>query len=224
MELSPVLAERAEIGAYADFAGGAPADVLSHLGIRTLNAGSVQALAVRADSSCFLNRAGGFGGDTPVTLDLVAAVCDFFRSSGVSAGSIMIAPSELPSSWPSIAAELNLTEGSRYVKLGCPVSDVLVSPADSSLRIGPVDAARSTAWATTMISAFGMDETLIPMAASTVGRPAWRSYAAWSSDHLVATGSLFIHGPYADMFGGATLPSFRPLYTRTTWTWHNKQS
>jgi len=203
MELSTVLAERTEIGAYADFAGGAPAPLLDELGIQVLTVGSVQALAVRADSSRFLNKAGGFGGDTPVTLDLVAAVCDFFRSSGVSAGSIMIAPSELPSSWPEIAAKLNLTEGARYVKLGCAVDDVLsASPADSSLRVGPVDVSQATEWATTMINTYGMAEAM---------SPPWRPFAAWQDDQVVATGSLFVNGSCADMFGGATLPSFRHL-------------
>jgi len=212
MELSTVLAERTEIGAYADFTGGAPAPVLDQLGIRVLTVGSVQASAIRADSSRFLNKAGGFGGDTPVTLDLVATLCDFFRSSGVSAGSIMIAPAELPASWPEIAAKLNLTEGARYVKLGCSVDDVLSgSAADSSLRIGPVGASQATEWATTMLSAYGMADAMIPMVASIVGRSPWRPFAAWQNDQIVATGSLFVNGSYADMFGGATLPSFRRL-------------
>ncbi|MFI9388745.1 GNAT family N-acetyltransferase [Kutzneria sp. NPDC052558] len=212
MELSTVLAERTEIGAYADFAGGAPADLRDRLGVRELTVGSARALAVDADSSGFLNRAGGFGGDTPVTQDRVAAVCDFFRAAGVAVGSIMIAPSELPDSWPEIAAELALTEGARYVKLGCAVDDVVAdAPTDDSVRVGPVDAAQAVDWATTMITTFELPEAMIPVAADFVGRPPWRTFGAWSGDRVIATGSLFVNGEYANMFGGATHPDFRRL-------------
>lgn len=55
------LAEETEIKAYTDFVTGAPADVLSALGVGARQFGSARALAVREDPSRFFNRAGGSG-------------------------------------------------------------------------------------------------------------------------------------------------------------------
>ena len=213
MELSTVLAEQTEIGAYADFAGGAPAAVLEKLGIGVENVGSAQVLAVPHTSARFWNKAGGFGGDTPVTADTMAVVCDFFRDRAVAAGSIMIAPSQLPEDWAEISAKLNLTEGSRYAKLGCAVDDVLSRPAGvlgAGLWAGPVEQRQATEWATVMMATFGFDDDgMAEMAASSIGRPKWRSYAAWEGERIVATGSIYVNGDYADVFGAATLPEAR---------------
>jgi GNAT superfamily N-acetyltransferase len=47
------------------------------------------------------------------------------------------------------------------------------------------------------------------MAASSVGRPKWRSYAVWEGERIIATGSLYVNRDYADMFGAATVPDAR---------------
>ena len=92
--------------AYADFAGGAPAAVLEKLGIGVRNVGSAQVLVIPRTTTRFWNKAGGFGGDAPVTADTMAAVCYFFRDRAVAARSIMISPSRLPDDWAAISAKL----------------------------------------------------------------------------------------------------------------------
>ncbi|WUD77054.1 GNAT family N-acetyltransferase [Streptomyces sp. NBC_00510] len=209
------LAEETEIKAYTDFVTGAPADVLSALGVGARQFGSARALAVREDPSRFFNRAGGFGPAEPVTADIVEQVCDFYRAQGVPQGSFMIAPSVLPSDWASTAQKWNLTEGTRFAKLGCDVATVLagtdgVAALDPDLRVGLVERDQAREWATVMMTTFGFaTPAMIDMAAACVGRPNWRQYAVWEGERIVAVGSIFVNGDCADMFGGATLPEWR---------------
>lgn len=117
----PGLAELTEIMAYADFATSASTSVREALGLASSHVGSTRALAIREDPSYFFNRAGGFGGDGPITVDDLARVCDFYRERGVPQGSLMIAPPLLPPDWAATAAKLDLAESSRFAKLGCDI-------------------------------------------------------------------------------------------------------
>jgi GNAT superfamily N-acetyltransferase len=209
------LAEQIEIRAYADFVTGAPAPVRESLGIGMLRVGSALALAIREDPSRFFNRAGGFGAGEPITADVLAQVRDFYREQGVPQGAFMIAPSLLPPDWASTAGKLNLTEGSRFVKLGCDTETALtaadgVAALDPGLRVGPVESHQAREWATVMMTTFGFTTPgMIDMAASCVGKPNWHQYAVWDGERIIAVGSIFANGECADMFGGATLPEGR---------------
>lgn len=208
------LAERTEIEAYADFVTGAPTLLREKLGVYSLRVGSALALAIREDPSRFFNRVGGFALDEPITVDMVARMCDFYRAVGVPLGMFMVAPSRLPSDWAVIAEKLKLTEGSRFVKLGCDVETALtatdgVAALDSGLRVGPIEPHQASEWATVMMTTFGFTPPLGDVAASCVGRPNWRQYAVWEGERIVAVGSIHIHDDCADMFGGATLPEAR---------------
>ncbi|MEU1369226.1 GNAT family N-acetyltransferase [Streptomyces sp. NPDC005803] len=209
------LGERTEIEAYADFATGAPSSVREALGISSQQFGPALAVTVREDPSTFFDRAGGFG-EEPVTAALVARVCDFFREQGASQASFAIAPASLPPNWPEITAELGLTEGPRYVKLGCETETALaardgIAALDPALRVGPVEPGRAREWATVMMTTFGFTEpeAMTDMAASCVGRPDWQQYAVWEDERIIAVGSVFLRGECAAMFGGATLPEGR---------------
>jgi GNAT superfamily N-acetyltransferase len=208
------LAERTEIEAYADFVTGAPTLLQEKLGVYSQRVGSALALAIREDPSRFFNRVGGFALDEPVTVDLLARGCDFYRATGVPLGMFMVAPSQLPADWAVIAEKLQLTEGSRFVKLGCDVETALsavdgVAALDSDLRVGPVEPHQASEWATVMMTTFGFRPPLADVAASCVGRPNWRQYAVWEGERIVAVGSIHIYDGCADMFGGATLPEAR---------------
>jgi GNAT superfamily N-acetyltransferase len=209
------LAEQTEIGAYANFATGAPAPVREALGISSLRIGPALALAIREDPSRFFNRAGGFGVGEPVTVDVLAQVRDFYHEQGVSQGAFMIAPPLLPPDWAATAAKLNLTEGSRYAKLGCDIGTAL-SAADGvaalapGLRVGLVEPRQAHEWATVMMTTLGSTTPgMADVAASCVGKPNWRQYAVWEGERIIAVGSIFVNGECADMFGGATLPERR---------------
>jgi hypothetical protein len=209
------LAEQTEIEAYADFATAAPAPVREALGVGSLRVGSALALAMREDPSRFFNRAGGFGAGEPVTVEVLAQVRDFYREQGVSQGAFMIAPPLLPLDWAAIAANLNLTEGSRFAKLGCDIETALsaadgVAALDPRLSVGLVDHRQAQEWATVMTTTFGFTTPgMADMAASSVGRPNWRQYAVCEGEQIIAVGSIFVNGECADMFGGATIPGGR---------------
>jgi hypothetical protein len=209
------LAEQTEIGAYVDFATGAPAPVRESLGVGSQRVGSALALAIRGDPSGFFNRAGGFGAAEAVTADVLAQVCDFYREQGVPRGAFMIAPPLLPPEWTATVGKLNLTEGARYVKLGCGIETELsaadgVAALEPGLCVGLVEPDQAHEWATVMMTVFGFTTPgMIEMAASCVGKPNWRQYAVWEGKQIIAVGSVFINGECADMFGAATLPQGR---------------
>jgi hypothetical protein len=209
------LAERTEIGAYVDFATCAPTAVRDALGIVARDIGAGLALTIRADQSNFFNRAGGFDAAQPITADTLAPVGEFYREQGVPLGSIMIEPALLPPDWPEIAAKCDLTEGSRFVKLGCDVPAGLSGPAggaavEGGLRVALVEQADAHEWGTVMMAAFGFpDPGMIDVAAACVGRPNWRQYAVWEGERIIAVGSTYTYQGCVDMFGGATLPEAR---------------
>jgi GNAT superfamily N-acetyltransferase len=209
------LAEQTEIGAYVDFATGAPPPVREALGIGSLRVGSVLALAIREDPSRFFNRAGGFGAGEPVTVDVLAQVREFYREQGLLQGAFMIAPPLLPPDWAATAAKLNLTKGSRYAKLGCDIETALsaadgVAALDPRLRVGLVEPRQAHEWAAVMMTTYGFTMSdMADMATSCVGRPNWQQYAVREGEQIIAVGSIFINGECADMFGAATLPEGR---------------
>ncbi|HEX3590390.1 MAG TPA: hypothetical protein VHV74_12235 [Pseudonocardiaceae bacterium] len=207
------VAEQIEIEAYSEFAVGTREPAHTTLGIASRRFGSARAVTVRNDSTGFWTKAGGFDG--PVTVDLLAEVCDFFREHGARSGSIAIAPDALPDDWPDISDKLGLRAGETFVKLGCEVDAALsgrdgLATLDPALRVEQVEPQHADRWAEVMMTTFEMtDEGMTDMAASAIGRPNWRSFAVWDGDDIVATGSWFRHGAAADMFGGATAPAGR---------------
>ncbi|MCZ4602430.1 N-acetyltransferase [Streptomyces sp. Lzd4kr] len=209
------LAEQTEIKAYEDFVTGAPASVREAMGVRSLQVDSAVAIAIRDDPSRFFNRAGGFGADESLSIDVLERVCDFYREQRLPQGALMIAPPLLPSDWAAAADKLHLVQGSRFVKLGCDVETAL-SAADGvaalrpGLRVGRVEPQHADEWATVMMTTFGFNAPgMIELAASCVGRPNWHQYAVWDEERIIAVGSVFINGECADMFGGATLAEGR---------------
>jgi ribosomal protein S18 acetylase RimI-like enzyme len=207
------LAEQVEIEAYTDFATGTTGSARDVLGIATQRFGSARALAVRNDSSNFWTKSGGF--DSPVTLDELAAVCDFFRGQEAEEALIAIAPDMLPADWAAIRDRLGLRAAVQHVKLTADVDVVLagrdgVAALDPRLRVQRVEPRDAVAWATVMMETFEMaDEGMVDMAASAIGRPNWQSFAVWDGDQIVSVGSWFQHEGCANMFGGATAPAAR---------------
>jgi len=212
--------ELAEIRAYCDFVGGAPAPVREELGIGVRGVGgsgvgSALAITASAEATNFFNRAGGFDAGRPIDEQVVAQVVDFFRARGVREGSFMVAPSLLPANWDSIAERFKLTEGTRFVKLGADVEVAAraaqaAKPLDPGLRVGRVEPDRAREWATVMMPTLGFaTPAMVDVAQACVGRANWRQYAVCDGERIVGVGSVFVDGQCADMFGGATLGRWR---------------
>jgi GNAT superfamily N-acetyltransferase len=209
------LAEQTEIKAYGHIPVGAPAPLRETLGVASRRFGSVLATVVRKDPLGHFNRAAGFGADDPITVEVLTEVRDFFREQGMSAGDFMIAPSLLPPDWAAMAATLNLTEGTRNVKLGCETAAVLAAAnrgktLDPALRVGLVEPGQALEWGTVMMTNFGSTmPAMAEMAASCVGRPDYPAYAVYEGERIIATGSIFINGDCAGGWGGTTEPEAR---------------
>jgi hypothetical protein len=208
MEQLHALAELTEAGLMFELESTAPEAVQSALGMASRRIGGGVALSMRDDPSGYWSKALGFGFDEPVTAELMARVCDFYRSEGSPGAVIQIAPSLLPPDWDDICAAQNISPGSYWVKLACEVD--AFHPGATELRVGPAGPDLADEWASVMLRGFGMPEQgLAAMMAAFVGHPRFHPYAAWDGDEMIAAASLFIDQRVGAFFGASTLPTHR---------------
>ncbi|MGW6276218.1 GNAT family N-acetyltransferase [Kribbella sp. NPDC055071] len=172
-------------------------------------AGGIAISMLNDPTGGFWCKALGFPADTQLTSELVGDVLDFYRRQGTPSASVQPAPSILPDDWATIAAEHGLTPGGTIVKLTCAVDDLIETPAKTDLRVGPVGPDEATEFATATLLGFGMPDALADMVAATVEHPAFRPFAAWDGDQIVAAGTLFVHGTVGSVNAGATVASHR---------------
>ncbi|NEA30801.1 GNAT family N-acetyltransferase [Streptomyces sp. SID13031] len=187
--------------------------LLERLGITGRRFGRGIALSLRNDPSQYWSRVQGLGLDGPVTAELIGEVVDFHRAAGTPAAHFHLPPAVLPADWDDIRETYGLEPGGTIVKL--LRDDAPVEPAESSLRIGPVDPADSDghrAWADIQILAFEMPDPeglLAEMLAALTVVPGFQAYGAWDGDKLVATGGLYVEDEVGECVSASTLPEYR---------------
>jgi GNAT superfamily N-acetyltransferase len=211
-DISPAVMEKAECETVADYvAAGRPA-----LGTREFRIGGGAALVMPGELSTVWSRVVALGFDEPVTIDLIERVLEFYREQRIAGALLQLAPQAEPARWPEICASLNLLGGRPpWVKLAGSAQAVAdrgraITRLAPGLRAGPVPHERAREWAAVMQQAMGRaDMRPAEMAAATVGRPGWQSFAVFHGNQIVATGSLRVAGNVGHLFGGATLPAAR---------------
>jgi hypothetical protein len=190
------------------FQVGAPDAVRTALGIHGVRIGGGVAVAMTEDRTNYWNKALGFGVAAPVTKAVVAEVCDFYREQRPPVAVLQFAPAAMPHDWDDIAAAAGLTPSSYWLKLGHDLTTVPARVTD--LRVGQVQPSQARRWAAVLLRAFGMPEDdLTDLFASLVGRPGFRSFAAWDGEDIVAAAAMFVQDDVANMVGSGTLPSHR---------------
>lgn len=207
-ELSPSVTEGVEAEVMYQFVSGAPQAIRARLGISTTRIGGGVALSVRNDPSNYWSKALGFGFTEPVTAELIAELIDFYRANRGPLGVIQIAPSARPANWDEIVADHGLQAGGQIHKHAARID--ALQHGSSDLRVDEITPEQADQWATVMLTSFGMPlEGLVEMTAATVTNPAFRGFAAWDGDRIVATGNLLIQGRVASLHAGATAPDHR---------------
>ncbi|MCS7477163.1 GNAT family N-acetyltransferase [Umezawaea endophytica] len=203
---TPLNVEQVEAESAFAVVSGAPDDVAKSLGTATRRIGGGVALSMRDDPTNFWTKALGF--TEPLTEDVIAEVCDFYREQGVSRAVLQLAPSVLPVEWDEIRAKQGITAGTTWVKLahgGGPVPAV-----DTSLRVDAVDAEHAEEWSAVRLTGFGMPlDGFRELFVATLAHPGVTAYGAWDGDRLVAGASLFTHCGAAEFAGASTLPEHR---------------
>ena len=202
----PLSVEQVEAESNFAVLSGAPDDVAEFLGIATRRIGGGVALSMRDDRTNFWTKALGF--TEPLTADVVAEVCDFYREQGVGRAVLQLAPSALPAEWDEIRAKQGITAGTTWVKLahnGSPVT-----AGETSLRVDVVDREHAEEWSAVRLTGFGMPlDGYRALFAATLAHPGVTAYGAWDDDRIVAGASLFTHGGAAEFAGASTLPEHR---------------
>lgn len=164
-------------------------------------------LHLRHDPMRYWTQALGF--DQPVNQQLLEAILAFYRSRGAPSAVLHFNPHLLPPGFMRLAGSLGITEGRPLLKLGCPIEQA-GSRAETSLRVGPVGEPDAQVWGEVVMAAFGVPGTpLSQMAAAALQNPAFRPFAAWDGDRMVAVGNLLVHGSVGSLNTGATLPQYR---------------
>lgn len=200
------LVEHVEAESMFMLLDGAPADLKERMGITTTRLGGGVVLSMRNDPMEHWSKALGF--DVPVTADLIAEICGFYRSVDAPLGILQIPPAALPADWDDIAAANGLTLASTWVKLGHDGKSIPV--AESSLKVGRVPDDRLDAWVDAYMRGFEMPEgDMATLLTGPLGRPGVRAYAAWDGDSIVGTALLIVRGKAAQFAGAATLPDYR---------------
>ncbi|MFE2422519.1 GNAT family N-acetyltransferase [Streptomyces hokutonensis] len=212
--VQPSVAEQSEAETLYRFQTETPESVRTALGMSATRIGGGVVLSMRNDSTHFWSKALGLGVTEPVTAQLVAEICDFYRAERTPQAVLQIAPAFLPEDWPEICAREGIVRAPSWVKLVCP-ADEAVARADAldkpdGIQVTPLAAEEALEWGTVMMRAFGTPvEHYAEMAAATVTRPGWHPYGAWLDGELVGTGTLLVRGGTAQMFAGAVLPHAR---------------
>jgi len=212
---APRLLEQSEAEEMYEFVSGVASPARDDLGIDAVRLGGGVALAVRNDPSNYWSKALGFGFSEPVTNELIAEVCTFYRTRHASQATVQIAPSLLPSDWEDICATMNLRQEGATWKLACRTSTAVAHGNDvklqTDLTVTPVDRRSAHEWSQAMPKAMGMPSTgFSDMAHASVGRLNWFPFAVRDAgEAIVATATMRVHGLVATLFAGCTLPEAR---------------
>ncbi|MGW3635374.1 alpha/beta fold hydrolase [Streptomyces sp. NPDC005122] len=183
-------------------------------GLDSMKLGGGVVLAMRDDPSNYWNKALGFGFDEPVTLELMEQVIAFYQERGVPRAVLQLAPSVIPADWPGMCEKLGLQEGHSIRKLAVDVESALLASArtqlDNGLTVGPVESAETAEWAAVLPPAMGVAaQGTQEMAAASVGRAGWHTFAVREADTIVAIATLRVAGEVGNFFAGCTMPDAR---------------
>lgn len=214
LEISTEILEKTEAEEMYEYEAGVAEPARSTWGLDSTRLGGGVVLAMRDDPSGYWNKALGFGFDEPVTLGLMEQVIAFYRERDVPRATIQLAPSVIPEDWPSICEKLGI-EGSHSIrKLAVDVESALIASTrtelDEGLTVGPVEPAEAAAWAAVLPPAMGMAaQGTQEMAAASVGRSGWHTFAVREAGTVVAMGTLRTAGEVGSLFAGCTMPDAR---------------
>lgn len=208
----PELADRVEAEAFFDFVSAADDVTRAALGVATTRVDGAAVIVIRNDSTGFWTRALGLGYEQPITAATIDRIAGYFALQGRDRGTLVIDPNVLPADWPEICARHGITRQGTQVKCVADAETVLAARTslDPALRVGPASKRHAREWSTVMCSVFGFpDPGMIELGMAAFGDPAWRPFAVWEGDRIVATADLYAREGCAHMFGGATLPQAR---------------
>ncbi|GAA0927961.1 GNAT family N-acetyltransferase [Pseudonocardia zijingensis] len=214
MQIPVSVAEQVEAEANWEYVATAAEPIRAELGIASARIGGGTVVSMSAAPPNMFIRALGFGVDEPITRDLVAEICDFYRAHGAPKATLQLAPSVLPPDWADIRAATGLVPGGAWFKLARELKpddgpDEAPAPADG-MRVDPVTPADAEEWATAYGEAFSRPPgAFAQLPAAGVGRPGWQSFALRHEDEVVGGGSVFVRGTAAHLFGAAVLPAHR---------------
>ncbi|WP_262064499.1 GNAT family N-acetyltransferase [Streptomyces sp. STR69] len=214
LEISPEILEKTEADEMYEYEAGVAEPHRSAWGLDSARLGGGVVLAMRDDPAGYWNKALGFGFGEPVTLGLVEQVIAFYRDRDVPRATIQLAPSVIPDDWSAICEKLGIDGGHSIRKLAVDVESALVAVAgarlDEGLTVGPVEPAEAAAWAAVLPPAMGIAaQGTQEMAAASVGRAGWYTFAVRESGAVVAMGTLRVAGEVGSFFAGCTLPEAR---------------
>jgi GNAT superfamily N-acetyltransferase len=196
--------EAPEIAGYRDMWSAPPADLATRMGIAHAEVGAAHCTAVAALPGVrVLNHALGLPGDRSLSEDELEAVERFYEEGGVSALVALRAGAEAES---QLVAR-GYARDYAWVKFA---RDVAPPPTVScELAVRPVAPPEAERMAEILAASFELPSELVGWFAAVPGRPGWHCLGAYDGEHLVATGSLYVHERAGWLTWAATDPAHR---------------
>jgi hypothetical protein len=197
------MVELSEAAAYADLLRAAPASW--RCTAEETDAGWLL-IAPTLDMLLFNRLVGAGLGSAAVRQRDVARLLARFDVAKVRNFGVQLSPSAEPLFRDALATA-GLVRRDRWTKVYRDAEATDETPA--GLRVELLGAGQADLFATVTTGGFGFPQSLRPWIASTVGRPGWRHYVAYSADTPLAAAALFQHGDVGWLGVASTLPDAR---------------
>ena len=190
--------EAIEAEAWAQLAEGLDATYRAQFGVEIVRVGRAAAFVAPGLDSPWLNRALGFGFDTPFDDQRLDELRHWYASRGAPRWMLQWCAEALPKKAQSSFVVAGARPARPMVKLWGSLDRVPPVPP-TNLRVAEIgrdDAARFEA---TVLPAIEVPPELGPIIRAGVGRPGWRYYLAFDGTEAVAGIVVFVYGTAAWM-------------------------
>lgn len=199
--------ENAEFAAFVDFYRAAPDDIREAYGINVREIGTVTCLACRGvEPAAVFRRAVGLGVGrvaSEAELNDVLAHMNADRQKYV----VPVAPHSQPSTLASWLERRGFSRGYAWMKFCRPCVGALRVSSDLEIRV--IGSELAVEYGQVVTQGFGLPPAIAPWIGQLAGRPNWVCVMAYADATPVAAGAVYVHGEYAWLGFGATLPSHR---------------
>lgn len=199
-------AEDLEAAAMTSWFETAEPALRERLGLSVHTCGGARVFRARAVPHVYLNRAMGFGRETPEESPLLS-VLGRFRAQAIP-HYLLHVPAPTPAPLLSVLGQEGLVPFSRrWVTLMRQAGPL--PQTETQLAIGRAEGHESEAFARVLATSLDLPAEIQPLYAAVVNQPAWHAFVARDGTSVVAAGLMFVRGRMAYLTGGATLPSHR---------------
>lgn len=195
----------AEIAAMRERTAGAPAALVTELGLRCEPVNGGTAFIAARFPHPTVNRVTGFGLDRPFDEPALDRTIALYPHRTFS---IQPSPMARPPELARWLAARGFAVGFHWLIWARAAQSPPDEPA-TGLELRRLEPEHAARFAALVCAAYANPARLAPLHAAGVGRPRWHHWGAFDRDQLVSAGILYVHGEVGRLFTAGTLPTHR---------------